>query len=271
MIVVHSYLTDGFFDMACVFLESFSNYHVNEKVVLTTRGLMQTQIEELQGLWKPLVIEEIPIDFEEMSERSGYSVGELLGFKDHIEREYISYGTRAWKLMIAGEDRIDRIYKILLSSYLADGRIEGMVHFDIDTLFRGNIHELIKLVASRDLGLKLRPNHKVVKARITIDCMTINNNYRTREFFRTWLELVRKVHPKERPVGFGQTTCWGAYEHLKHGMDTQRLPLKFGLPGRNANKDVIWCGNVHKLKKDDCVTMFRNEMRRLKEAGEGHA
>jgi hypothetical protein len=232
---------------------------------------VKSQIEELQSLWRPLVIEEIPIDFEEMSARSGFSIAELIGFKDHIESNYISYGTRAWKLMIAGEDRVDRVYKILLSSYLNDGRIDGMVHFDIDTLFRGNIHELIKMVVTHDLGLKLRRNHKVVKARITIDCMTINNNYRTREFFRTWLEQIRKVHPKDRPVGFGQATCWGAYEHLKENLDIQRLPLKFGLPGRNNNEDVVWCGNVHKLKKDDCVTMFRNEMQRLKASGEGHA
>jgi len=43
-------------------------------------------------------------------------------------------------------------------------------------------------------------------------------------------------------------------------MKWRKLPLIFGLPGRNKADQIVLCGNVHKLAKDDCVDFFKKEV-----------
>ena len=63
-------------------------------------------------------------------------------------------------------------------------------------------------------------------------------------------------------MGFGQLSCWYAFEEVRADLQYAQLPLTFGLPGRNAPDDIVWTGNVHRLAKDDCVDLFKEELRK---------
>ena len=110
------------------------------------------------------------------------------------------------------------------------------------------------------MRLKLRRKINPIKARITIDVMVLRATDSVHIWLKNWKEIIDAMHPLNRPVGFGQSSCWEAFVRAeKDGLKALKLPLKYGLPGRNKPDDVIWCGNVHKLKKDDCAIMFRKE------------
>jgi len=116
-----------------------------------------------------------------------------------------------------------------------------------------------------DVGLKLRRKINPVKARITIDMMAIRNTANTVYWLDCWTDIIKSVHPLAKPQGFGQSSCWDAFLMAEEkGLRALTLHHKYGLPGRNGGNNVVWNGNVHKLRKDDCVAYFRDELDRLR-------
>lgn len=267
MIGIHAYLTDGFYEMARVFLISLATQNGNGlPVCLTTRGLTEDQVSGLRALYPGAMIDNEPIDFLGMSKRAGVPISVIKSYKETIERKYITNTSRVWKLMIAGDDRVKAVYNVLFNN--TEVMFDGLVHFDIDTLFRGDISELLMMAREYDAALKLRSKHKVMKARITIDCMVLANNQRVKAWMEDWIRIIDSVPPLERPVGFGQSSCWLAFQMHEKRMNCVQLPLRYGLPGRNKLHDVIWCGNVHKLTKAECTMVFKNEHERLTSGGD---
>lgn len=269
MIYVHTYLTDGFFDMAKVFLESYVVAGNKLPVIIDSRGLSRGQVEELGGYSSVARINNEPLDWEALELKTGLNLSDLRQYKRQIESTYITPNSRVWKLLFAGDDRVKAVRKLLFQpetyQLYAPCQPIGLAHFDADTLFRADItRELIKMLCSHDASLKLRPNIKPIKARITIDCMILKACDAVKNFMDTWISIIDSVHPTFRPVGFGQSSCWSAYRMHHDHMSTATLPLKYGLPGRNAAQDVIWTGNIARLAKDDCVSMFRKELQNLK-------
>jgi hypothetical protein len=77
-----------------------------------------------------------------------------------------------------------------------------------------------------------------------------------------WMKNIDAVPPQQRPIGFGQSSCWEAFQNHREQLTWDKLPLEYGLPGRNKTNDKIWTGNVHKLRKDECVGVFEQEFLR---------
>jgi hypothetical protein len=271
--LIHSYLTDGFFEMAKVFLQSLDQVSKpsHPPVWLDTRNLTTYQISELYDLYPGglLHIQNRMLPVREWANQLGISVKQLKQYKQQCESRFVSQRNKAWKLLTAGDDRVAAFYSVLFGDTPPPDNLDWgqmginyIAHFDIDTLFRKPLGPTVpKLMEEADIWLKLRPGHPTLKARITIDCILVRPTDGVRRFFDEWRRQINRVEPKKRPVGFGQASCWFAFQKIKDykRFNYKTLPLEFGLPGRNKKDQIIWCGNVHKLAKDDCVKLFKKE------------
>ena len=256
MFLVHSYFTDGFFEMAKVFVKSFAYFHTDETpLILDSRSLRGAQVEELEGLYSGLKVFNEDFNYDKMAQKANLTVEQLLEMKKQIENRFVSEDTRCWKLMVAGDDRVKAVYNRLFSS-----DFPLMLHFDIDTLFKGHMGELAELAHNYDCTLKIREKHKIKKARITIDLMCLRKNNAVKLWMEEWIRNIDAVLPRQRPIGFGQSSCWDAFYTHRERLAWGKLPLEYGLPGRNQKDDKVWTGNVHKLRKDKCVGMFEEEL-----------
>lgn len=271
--LVHSYLTNGFFEMAKIFLKSLHRVHGDQPPLtwLDTRGLKPLQVQELYRCYADgrLYINSMLLPTRQWADRAGVSLKTMKTYKRQCESRYVNNSNKVWKLMTAGDDRVHRLCDIMWPTKPLPNELVGwnpfpnyVAHFDIDTLFRKPLTAPVhSLMGQADLWLKLRPDHKVTKARITIDCILVRPNRGVLKFFVEWQRWINRMSPMDRPIGWGQASCWHAYERTKKTMNCRTLPLCWGLPGRNRPDDIIWTGNVHKLAKDDCVKMFAKELK----------
>lgn len=269
--LVHSYLTNGFVKMGEVFLKSLrmvsAPYYL--PVWLEGRSLSFEDMELLYSSYprELLHINNQPLNMKRLALKAGVTLKQLQTFKKQCEGRYVSNKNKVWKLMIAGDDRVKSLNKLLYSWKIPENEspkwagfnLEYIAHFDIDTLFRKPLDMVPKMLEDVNIYLKLRPGHNIVKARITIDCILIKPANDVRLFFDRWIHYIDKVPPLERPIGYGQASCWLAFKEVERKLNYGTLPLSFGLPGRNKKGDIIWTGNVHKLAKDDCVEKFKKE------------
>lgn len=271
--LIHAYLTDGFVPMAKVFLKSLHRAMGSAAplVWLDTRSVGPTQQLQLREQYPAelLHIVDRPIPMPEWAERAGVPVAQLREYKRQCEGRFVSNRNRVWKLMTAGDDRVQALYDLLWNLDRKPRQHQPnwttipsfVAHFDIDTLFRRPLEGLPKMMEQANIWLKLRPGHPTVKARITIDCIFLRGTDDVRAFFDKWRRNIDRVPPPKRPVGFGQSSCWHAFTEVSEQLNYAQLPLTYGLPGRNGPDDVIWTGNVHRLAKKDCVKLFKRELK----------
>jgi len=253
-------------ELAKVFVESFSHFHKIDKVplIIDAVDITDSMRDDLHDRYPHLSTRLRPLALKHKAQKYNIPLKRLQKWKDAVEHGFVTQQNRAWKLMIAGEDRVCTVNQIVRD--LLDDPNTIIMHFDIDTLFRSNLRPIEEEMIGYDVGLKLRPNIEPVKARITIDVMALRPTPFVEMWLTEWIQISQSLHPLERPIGYGQISCWEAFLTSKEDgrLKVLTLPLKYGLPGRNKFSDAIWCGNVHKLKKDDCVGMFRKELDRLK-------
>ena len=260
--------------MAEVFLRSLNVAMGNNApyVWLDTRGLTTFECANLRTCYADgmLHIVNRAIPMKDWAARAGVTVAELKEYKRQCEGRFVSNRNRVWKLMTAGDDRVACLYRLLFEPHALLEREQPdwtimpkfVAHFDIDTLFRKPLEGLPKMMEEAEIWLKLRIGHPTLKARITIDTLFIKPTPGVRLFFDTWRQHIDRVPPSKRPVGYGQASCWYAFNEVKNQLNYATLPFKFGLPGRNHDDDVIWTGNVHNLAKDDCVKLFKKELKK---------
>jgi len=265
--LIHTYFTNGFFENARVFLKSLHYVHRDNlpEVWMDTRGLTRDEVNDLISCYPDgkITVNSMPLPMQDWAKRAGLPVEVMETYKNECEKMYIQGPNRVWKLMTSGDDRWRSVYKILWSK-----KYEYIAHFDIDTLFRKPLINVVHdLLDKKDIWFKLRLWHKVVKARITTDCVLVRPADSLKRFFDRWRYHIDRVPPIERPVGWGQGSCWHAFEECKKEMRYDCLPLEFGLPSGNKPSNYVWNGNVHLLRKDDCAVMFGKELDKWKKSG----
>lgn len=268
MVIAHTYYTAGMHELAKVFVDSFCYYHTNDHIPLfiDAVGITDAMKDDLFHRYPYVTVRHHSYAMDRKAKKCGVSVDTLKEWRNQVEHNFVTQKNRAWKLMIAGEDRVAAVF--YATKHIACDPNVLLAHFDIDTLFRSSIASLEQEISGCDVALKLRPAVMPIKARITIDMMALWATANTNRWLADWLRQIHNVAPLERPIGFGQISCWEAY---KQALDEDRLnavtlPLKYGLPGRNKPADAIWCGNVHNLTKDKCSILFGKELARAKEA-----
>jgi hypothetical protein len=265
--------------MGKVFLDSLATVMKDAAPLmwLDTMGCQPHEVDELKNYYprERLHIVNRKLPMRDWAAQIGIPLGELKEYKRQCEQRYVSNKNRVWKLMVAGDHRVKSLRRLLFMPDLIphkdtpdwDTTVNFVAHFDIDTLFRRPLNRIPEMMEKADIWLKLRPNNPIVKARITIDVILVKPTDRVRDFFNRWVHYINRIPPKQRPLGYGQTSCWLAFEEVKDRLNYASLPLPFGLPGRNKPSDIIWTGNKHKLRKDDCAKMFAKELENAKSIG----
>jgi len=257
--LVHAYFTNGFFPWAKLFLESFKFHNGEEmKVVLSTRELTDGEVEELYGLYKNLVVQNNSFDFEMMAKTAGVSVKKLLKLKSEIELNHVTEKNKVWKLMIAADDRVKSTFGVM-KEYQDEG---FMFHSDIDMYIRAPLTELFDEIKKHDISIRLRL-HSKLNRKTMIGIQGYRLCKRTFKYLQKWIKYIDDVAPKDRPLGYGQTSSYYAYLDVIDYVDWWSVPRRFAAP-QMYDGDIIWAGNTPKGKVKN-LELCRNDFDKIKE------
>ena len=127
--IIHAYFTNGFFPWAELFLASYKFYNGSDKkIVLSTRELTDDQVKSLYLLYSNLDVINEPFDINMLAKKARVNKKELLKLKRQVEKNHVNDKNKVWKLMIAADDRVKSILKVMKSYRNED----FLLHFDID-------------------------------------------------------------------------------------------------------------------------------------------
>jgi hypothetical protein len=247
--IIHSYLTDGFYAWAKIFLKSFKETNgVDLAIVLSTFNLNDKQVDELYKCYENLTVENSQYNIEEFSRISGVPTKTLLKYKDEIEKQCVNNKNKVWKLMVAGDKRVKTVRDIV--SRNING--EYVLHFDIDMYFRRDLTNLFNLVDESDVAIITRMKSKENR-KLWITIQGYKPSEKSLMFLNRWIYYIDKLKPADRPLGYGQTSCYYAYRDTINNIKFTGIPKKFASPIMNP-KAYIWSGNtpdgkVENLKK----------------------
>jgi len=263
--IINAYFTDGYYDWGKLFLDSFA-YHNGQdyKMILNTKDLNKKQIDGLYKSYKNLEVKNEELDWDHLEKISGIKKSQLSKWKNITEKQKVNKTIRAWKLMIAGDDRIKTIRDLLYE--LPEG--EHVAHFDIDTYVTGNMTDLFEFVKQNDFCTRLRIEKQIKRKgkvfrenRATlIYFQGYSINKKGKEFIDTWIKYIDKVNPANRQKGYGQTSCYYAILDMwkKYGKDGFRC---------NDTKKLQKWANANKGDKKGLVKRYREKFEQLKIKG----
>jgi len=256
--IIHAYLTNGFFPWAKLFLESLKYHHGEEyPVVLSTRDLVGLKIEELHSSYGNLEVINKSFNIPKMAKRAGVSKETLLKYKKQIETSHVTQANNVWKTMIADDDRIKDIYQ-MIQTYRHQ---EYMLHFDVDMYFKKPIDELIELIKSNDISICLRLKSKPTR-RTQISVQGYKLSDLTIRFVEDWIKNIDEVPVFKRPFGHGQAACYYSYMKFKDQLSWGKVPKKFLSP-RMLATDVVWAANTKK-GKENTIEIFNKDFMEMK-------
>lgn len=241
--IIHSYLTNGFFPWAKIFLESYKFHNGEEnRIILSTRDLTNHQIIHLNSIYSNLEIRNQFFNINKLAEKAGVTSQRLLSFKKEVEEVHVTQKNKVWKLMIAADDRVKSILEVVKDYQDED----YMFHTDIDMYVRAPLTELFKFIMNHDISIKLRLKSKLNrKTMIGIQGYRLCNQII--KFLETWIKYVDDIEPKNRPLGYGQTSCFYAYEIFKNQLKWGSIPRRYIAP-QMFDRDVIWSANTKEGK-----------------------
>jgi len=261
--LVHTYFTDGFYGYAKILIKSFKYFHGEENVIIaTTRNLTDSNMLELDNIYKNLIILNKKIDMTSLSKRSGYSIEQLLKFKESVEYYKITAGHSnvIWKQYISVEDRYRNS---ILEAYNYDHGEKYIMHIDADSYIKKSLDPLFEVIQNNDVSLILRLDRgrDIKKIYGTLSGYTIGKN--SRRFLEKWRFHIDKIHLKDKPQGYGQSSCYYAWRDLKNS------GIKFGVINKNwvhaydlHDGLLIRTGN-HGRGKTKTLEIFENEWREM--------
>lgn len=266
--IIHGFFTNGYFELAKIFTESFFMFNKNYCLVLDAVSIDEKQTKELHDIAKKydgqLYTFITNFNYKKVAEELNISVNTLKSYQHEAENNFgleahkINMDAKVWKLIMAGDLRVKSIYR-LLNKF-------NVINFDIDTLFRGNISRLEQLVNAYDICAKIRLKNGP-KMAISIGLVTYQNNEKVKAWMQEWISIIDSVKPIKRPLGYGQISCYQAYQKFKNKMtfyDLIKNAPEFGQPWVRGPNDIIWTANTHGIAKKSYIKIFRDELERLK-------
>lgn len=253
--IVHTYLTNGFFPWAKLFVRSFRKFHKEIPLVIDTRNLTKEQCSELRDM-SGAVIRNINIDMKKFLEITGLSYKEALLYKKEVEEERSYKRSIVWKQFISVEDRYGSAINNVFNE-LDDGEV--LLHFDIDMYIRKPLDELYDIVENNDVSIRFRLKYKDPKWKVLGNIIGLKVNKETKAFLNKWKYYIDAVPLVEKEIAYGQTSFYYAYIDMKEFISWGDIPSRFS--SHKLKKDaVIWTGNDKHLGKrgvlDICLEDF---------------
>ncbi len=243
--LIHSFVTDGYYDFAVSLLESFKMQHGDHMpFLLHTKDLSEKQILGLKNTYKELTIKNSSIDWEWLIERSNMTKQRLLRGKQEVEKigtRYVSREFYHWKHYIS---IYSRYRDAILDAFDFAGDEEHILHLDVDLYINRPIDTIFNLIKLADVSLLLRPSYSPEWRRMYGCIMGFTVNKASRKFMqgvRTHIDAVDFINI---PKGYGQIVFWRAYNDFKKdsGIKFAQIPKGWIYKGFN-NKAFILSAN----------------------------
>ena len=256
--IIHAYLTDGFYPWGEFFLESLRYFHKNIPVILSTRNLNNEQITNLES-YGSVNVENEDLSYKKLAKRANITLDELHKHKNQIENVHITQESKVWKLMIAADDRVKSVYETLKG---LDGKSEHMFHIDIDMYFRARLDDMFNIIRANDISTRFRLKSKHLNRKILISVLGFKINDKSFKFMEEWINFIDNVKPYNRPIGYGQTSCYYAYQKLIN-TNTRwgNIPQIYASPMMRTT-DKIWAANTTKGKTEN-LKIFREDFEKI--------
>jgi hypothetical protein len=263
--IIHAYFTDGYYPWADFFVRTLKHSNGEDnKLIVSSRNLNKNQIKGLKDLYKNIEVRNKDLDYQKMAKRAKVSLNELMVMKKQVETIKINKTNRVWKLMTSAEDRIKEIRDVHNS--LPEG--EHFLNMDIDTYIRHPLDPWFKIVRENDftsifrIEKQMREFGYLKREDFLIICCiqgyTISK--KTTNFLNKWVEHIDSLNPPERSKGWGQTTCYRAYDEVKEELKWGNInPKTFSLTGVGEHH-LIWGAN--KGSKTENLKRFKQDFKR---------
>lgn len=240
--ILHAFLTDGLFDWAKLFVDSFRITNGSDiPIVLCTRNLTDAQVNELSSSNEKVTVKNSHIDLRKLSEEFGISYEELLKHKKQIEKVHITEEARIWKQYTSADQRIRSIYETMKENPNED----YILHSDIDMYFRKPLVKLYDLMYVNDICIRFRlhtttgPHRKVMGG-----LLGFKISPKVFKFMDRWEKYLDDIPIPERKIGYGQTSLYYAYRDLKDNYTWGDIPGKYISPFMKE-EDVVWSANTY--------------------------
>jgi len=239
--IIHSFLTDGFFPWAKIYLKSFK-FHHGEKlhIVFCTVNLTENQINELHSLYSNLNVINKFIDIQEVSDSWGMDLQIVLKHKKQIEKVHVTDEARIWKQFISADKRIRSIYDVMKEYNHED----YLMHTDIDIYFRTNLQDLFTLIKNNEISIRFRLNSSLQR-KVMGGMIGFEINNKVFNFMDRWVEYLDAVPIVKRETGYGQTSFYLTYKDFEFNYKWGDIPISYISPHMKPT-DQIWSANTTK-------------------------
>jgi hypothetical protein len=260
--IIHSYLTDGFYGWAELFVESFAFHHGHEhKIYLSSRDLTIEQADKLKSLYPNLVIRNKILDINAIAKRAKSTPENILKLKNHIENDAVNKKSFIWKQAISVEDR----YKTSIIEVMKHFPDEDyLIHFDIDMYFRKPLTDLFEIIKSNDITIKFRLKSKLNR-KVMGGLIGFKINKLTMKFMKRWVYHIERIPLYQKSLGYGQTSFYYAYMDLQDKLKWGNVPSSYISP-RFKEDDFIWSGNTPAGKAKNLIRCRQDFNKRRKNA-----
>ncbi len=248
--IIHSYITDGFYSFAETLLESFKAQHGDHtRFLLHAKDLSEEQVLGLKGRYKELTVINSETDWEWLAKASKMGKERLLKGKAQVERlgnRYMSKEFYHWKHYIS---IYSRYRDALREAFEFAGEGEHILHLDADLYINRKINIIFNLIKSADVSLLLRPGLEP-EWRKTYGCiMGYTVNDRSRKFLREVRTRIHAVDFINIPKGYGQIVFWRAYCDFAREKDIKFAKIPEGWVYKGFKKSGLILSANNGLKK----------------------
>lgn len=243
--LIHSYVTDGYYDFAVSMLESFKAQH-NDQIpfLIHSKDLSDEQILGLESRYSNLTIRNSDVDWEWLQQASGMGKQKLLVSKQQVEQRgnrFIPKWSYHWKHYIS---IYSRYRDSIVEAFDFAGEGEHVLHLDIDLYINKPIDTIFNLIELADVSLLLRPG-LTPEWRKVYGCImgfTVNDN--SRRFMKQVRSHIDAVNFDKIPRHYGQTIFWRSYCDLqKSGIKFAKIPQNWVDHGFKANAFILSANN----------------------------
>ena len=256
--LIHSFVTDGYYSFAVTLLESFKAQHGDHiPFLLHTKDLSKQQISGLQNRYKELTIKNSKTDWEWLQTKSSMSKAKLLVGKQQVEQlgnRYMSKEFYHWKHYIS---IYSRYRDAIAEAFDFAGEGEHILHLDVDLYINKDITTIFNLIKLADVSLLLRPEYNPEWRKMYGCILGFTVNDKSREFMAGVRTHIHKEDFISIPKGYGQIVFWRAYNDFKKRKDIKfaKIPKTWIHKGFNKKAFILSANNG--LKKSQTAKKFR--------------
>ena len=166
-------------------------------------------------------------------------------------------GNVVWKQYISVEDRYRN--SIVEAMKYSQGE-EFMMHIDSDSYIRKSLDPLFNLIMKNDVTLIFRLDRPKLNRKIFGTLSGYKLGTKADLFMKTWIKHIDAIPLRKKPIGYGQTSCYLAYENLENSLKWGRIP-KFWVKSDLNKRSLIWSGN-HSRGKTKTARIFAKELKK---------